>query len=145
MIDLKKRALFLFDFLRAHLPVFYDFYLELKTVITKENFIGVYVGICNASEIRLWYKNCVGGGYTWSTLIKLFVQPNCENCEECAEEIINHEVLHQVLSKVEGPKAKETLDNIHKAFYVYNCTTKKWEFIIKFAYEKKTTKTVTII
>jgi hypothetical protein len=146
MADLRKRARIPFDFIRISLPAFQDMWLKLKTTITKENFTGIYIGICNKSEVNMYFKNCVAGGYTGYVQIKLFAQPNCEDYEECAEDIINHEVLHQVLEKVGGIEAKKALDKIHKSFYVYDVTEKKWRFVIKFVHEKNsTTKTIEII
>lgn len=145
MVILKRNKRFLYDFIRVSLSGFQDMWLKFKTTITKENFTGIYVGICNKSEVNMYFKNCVAGGYTGFVQIKLFAQPNCEDYEECAEDIINHEVLHQVLEKVAGVEAKKALDKIHRSFYVYDCNEKKWRFVINFVYEKKATKTITII
>lgn len=93
----------------------------------------------------MYFKDCIAGGYTGFVQIKLFAQPNCENYEKCAEEILNHEVLHQVLNKIEGHEAKMALDNIHKSFYVYDGSSKKWNFVVNFVFEKKNTKTITIM
>jgi len=103
------------------------------------------VGICNKSEVNMYFDNCIAGGYTGFIQIKLFAQPECGDYEECAEEILEHEVLHQVLDSVVGHDAKMALDNIHKSFYVYDEETKKWRFIIKFVAGKKKNKTLQIV
>jgi hypothetical protein len=145
MADLGKRKRFLFDLVRVSLPAFKDYWLKFKTSITKENPIGIYVNICNSSEVNRYFKDCVAGGYTGWIQIKLFARENCSNYEECAEEIIIHEVLHQVLDQVVGHEAKMALDNIHQPFYVYDEVAKKWRFVLKFVGGKKVNKVIQII
>jgi hypothetical protein len=137
MTDLKRKKRVLFDFIRVSLPAFRDYWLKIKSAITKENSVGIYVGICNKSEINIYFKDCVAGGYTGFFQIKLFARPECEDYAECAEEILEHEVLHQVLNNIEGRETKKALDNIHKSFYVYDVIAKKWHFVVKFVLEKK--------
>jgi hypothetical protein len=145
MAHLKKRARFPFDLIRTSLPTFYDMWLMLKTRVTKENPIGIYVGICNKSEVNMFFEDCVAGGYTGWVLIKIFAHPECGDYAECAEEILNHEVLHQVLERIEGHEAKMALDNIHRSFYCYDEATKKWRFVVEFAAEDKLKKTIKIL
>lgn len=142
MANLKKRARIPFDLLRTTLPAFYDAWLAFRT--RHENPIGVYVHICNQSEINMYFKDAVAGGYTGWVLIKIFAHPQCGDYAECAEEIINHEVLHQVLDKVAGHEAKIALDKIHKSFYCYDMNEKKWRFVVQFSLEDKNKKTVKI-
>lgn len=143
MASLKKKARFPFDLIRTSLPAFYDAWLKLKT--RNENPIGVHVHICNQSEINMYFKDCVAGGYTGWVLIKLFAHPECGDYAECTEEILTHEVLHQVIEKVAGHEAKMALDHIHKSFYCYDEVTKKWRFVVEFAKEDKFKKTVKIL
>jgi hypothetical protein len=132
MADLKRKKHFLFDLLRVSLPAFKDYFLKVKTGLSNENPIGRYVGICNKSEVNMYFKDCIAGGYTGWVQIKLFAKLDCDDYEECAEEILTHEVLHQVLEEVEGRTTKKALDNIHQPFYVYDTTAKKWHFVIEF-------------
>lgn len=135
--DIKGIPLFLYDMLQVSLCALKDYWLKFKVTITKENYIGRYVGIISSSERRLSFEKCIAGGYTGYVLIKLFSNPDCDDYEECAEEILNHEILHQVLDKVVGHEAKMGLDNIHKSFYVLDCNENKWRFVIKFVSKKK--------
>lgn len=93
----------------------------------------------------MFFDNCIAGGYTGWIQIKIFARPECGDYEECAEEIIEHEVLHQVLDRVIGHDAKMSLDNIHKSFYVYDEGTKKWKFVVKFVVGKSEKKTLQIL
>jgi len=144
MAGLKKKARFPFDLIRVSLPAFYDYYLKIKAAVTKENPIGVYVGICNKSEVNMYFDNCIAGGYTGWIQIKIFARPECSDYEKCAEEIIGHEVLHQVLDQVVGHEAKMSLDNIHKSLYCYDTNTKKWRFTVEFVTKKKNSTTIEI-
>jgi len=135
--NVKYIPLFLYDFLQISLSAFKDYYLKLKVSITEEEYIGRYVGIMNPSERRFGFQKCIAGGYTGFVQIKLFANTDCDDYEECAEEILEHEVLHQVLDKVVGHDAKIALDKIHKSFYVLDCNENKWRFVIKFMSTKK--------
>lgn len=145
MADLQRKKRFLFDLVRVSLPAFRDYYLRVKTNVLGENPIGRYVGICNKSEVNMYFKDCIAGGYTGWVQIKLFAQKDCDDYEGCAEEILTHEVLHQVLEQVEGPYTKKALDNIHQPFFVYDTVAKKWHFVIEFVSGKLRKKLLKIL
>jgi hypothetical protein len=92
--------------------------------------------IVNEQEAKKMFANCLAGGVCERSSIKLFIAPDCENCEDCAVEILTHEVLHFVLDKIVGEIANEALDHIHKSFYVYDLKTKKWKFVVEFVHAK---------
>jgi hypothetical protein len=129
---LHKTSRFLFDFIILSIAGFLDFALKAKVLLTREDYIGKYLSICNASEIRMMFGRCIAGGYTGFVQIKLFSMENCSEWENCAEEILNHEVLHQVVYKVAGWDAKQKLDRVHQTFYVLDLKTKKWEYVVGF-------------
>jgi hypothetical protein len=135
--NLRNLPLFLFDFVRLAFSAFADYYLKIRTSLSKNNPIGAYVGVCNKSEIRMMFPECIAGGYTGFVQIKIFALPNCSDCEECAIELLNHEILHQTLDKVIGGEAKVKLDKIHKPFCVLDCATNKWSYVIRFVHEKR--------
>jgi hypothetical protein len=84
----------------------------------------------------MMFKGCIAGGYTGRVQIKIFVLPDCQDCEETAEATLNHEMLHQVLDRVIGSEAKRKLDNVQKPFYVLDIETNKWQYMVEFVNKK---------
>lgn len=114
-----------------------DYFTSMKIFITNENYVGIYVGICNKTEVKTFFSDMVAGGYTGYSYIKLFELQNIVDEEDCAVDILNHEVLHQVIGKVAGREAQQKLDNIHKSFYICEVETEKWKYTINFIFSKK--------
>lgn len=105
--------------------------------------------IVDDAERKEMFEKDIAGGFCnhkgGKTVVKLFISSDFEGeVEECTIEILNHEILHLALRKVEREKTERALDKIHKPFYVFDCETRKWQFVIKFIHEKNG-KTLTII
>jgi hypothetical protein len=115
-----------------------DYLLAMKVKLTKENHIGVYVGICNKSERKILFPNTIAGGYCGYSSIKIFTEPSrINNVEDCALQILNHEVLHQVIGETGGHEARDKLDNVHKPFYVLDCQINKMRYVVSFCLYRK--------
>jgi len=114
------RCLFkkIWKFLR-HGPFFlywtiYDYALTIWTRLRKIDYIGVYVGVMSKSERKFFFEDeIVGGGYNGYTIIRLFFETKWHSTR-AIEELIIHEVLHQVLYERISSKAYHMLDNVHK-------------------------------
>jgi hypothetical protein len=85
----------------------------------------------------MMFDSCSAGGFCGFVQIKLFALPNCGDYEECCEQILEHEVLHQTLGKMIGVDAKRELDHIHRSFFALDCNTNQWTYVLRFAHEKK--------
>jgi hypothetical protein len=104
--------------------------------------------IVTKEEAKEYFGKCIAGGFcdpddNYKT-IKLFIDKDCDDIENTTIEIINHEVLHHVLSKVAGEQANWQLDNVNQSFYVYDFAIKKWCFAVRFLLKSKETKTLVI-
>jgi len=111
----------------------YERLLWLKCKITKDDAIGTYVKVMSLSERRFIFAlDTRAGGYSTDVLIKLFADKEILVDEDSLTEVLNHEILHQVLDKVEGTKARLGLDNITKITTRFDCNEKKWYFNIDF-------------
>lgn len=132
---LMKLPQFLLDFLIVSYWGFYDIYLSLKYL---KNSPYVNVHVINKNEKRLLFPNDVAGGYSGIRLIKIFSLPNIPILDEfeIACDILNHEILHLVLSKI-SYEAKVKLDKIQRPIYVYNYENKKWSYRIVFIMTNK--------
>jgi hypothetical protein len=116
----------------------YERLLWLRCKITGENTIGCNIKVMSPSERRFIFAlDTRAGGYSTDVLIKMFADKEILVDEESLTEVLNHEVLHQVLDKVGGEKARLCLDNITKVTTMFNCNEKKWYFEIGFAKDGK--------
>lgn len=133
---LKRLPQVLYDVVELSISSLEDYLLKFKVIVTKEDYVGRHLGICNSSEIHMIFKSCIAGGYTGNVNIKLFASSKCKDYEEAAEQILEHEVLHQVLNRVVGFEAKKKLDNIHQSFYALDVRNQKWQYTIEFIRKK---------
>lgn len=93
---------------------FYDYALTLWVWLKGLNSIGVYVKIMSPSEkVELFNKEDVGCGYAGLTLIKIGFE-ECWMVEEAVENLLGHEILHQVLARRISGKTSHMLDNVHE-------------------------------
>jgi len=82
----------------------------------KKDYIGAYVYIMSKSEWAWWFGTSdVACGYNAYAMVKIGLRPEWFTVSATID-IINHEVLHQVLSARINDEAYEGLDNIHKVW-----------------------------
>lgn len=98
---------------------FYDLLLTAWTRAKNENHIGRYVKVMSPSEFAfLFSKETAGCGYTGFTLLKIWYKK--EYCTpHRVENLLTHEILHQVLRRRIGAEASHKLDNVHKVQLVW--------------------------
>jgi len=78
-----------------------------------EDYIGAYVYIISKSEWAWWFGDSdVACGYNAYAVVKIGLKPEWFTISGTID-IINHEVLHQVLSARISEEAYEKLNNIH--------------------------------
>lgn len=112
---------------------FYDYLLTFWTRLKKIDHIGVYVKIMSPSEHVLLFKETdIGYGYAGHTILKVGFKEQWIT-PEAVEDLLNHEVLHQIIKKRIGYKESKQLDEIHKSFSFIceNGKVKVWKIRFK--------------
>jgi hypothetical protein len=96
------------------------------------------IRICSKREKKTYFEDAVAGGISDENSIALFMLSNMiKEEEECAVQILNHEVLHQVLGRTIDKSTMMKLDNIQKPCYLYDYEAKKWSREVIFIFRKK--------
>lgn len=134
--------LWLWDYLNVFFMVYiYDSILQVKNKLLSDNDVSRTIKIMSPSERRfIFSQDAKAGGYSTAASIKLFSDPKITIDEDSLADMMNHEILHQVLKKVINQSTCKGLDNITKAYPMFNCDENKWYFEIKFI-NKRTGKT----
>ena len=91
-----------------------DYILSLWVLWKNIDYIGVYIKIMSPSEEAfLFDEPVVGFGYAGFPTIKIGFRKQWM-CPELVAELLNHEVLHQVITRRINWKTSRQLDNIHR-------------------------------
>jgi hypothetical protein len=119
---------------------FYDLLLHIKVKLFRENPIGVYVGICRNFEKDWFFESDGVGGYCGLAIIRLFATDTgmLLGTEEGITDVLNHEVLHQVIGKVAGSKARHELDNVHKSYWLIEGKTGRYSLVFVYTKDGRT-------
>lgn len=100
---------------------FYDYLLTLWVYLKGIDAVGVYVKIMSPSERALLFdEEDVGCGYTGFTLIKIGFKEQWMTAE-AVENLLGHEVLHEVLYKRIERDTCHKLDAIHFPQFKNGC------------------------
>lgn len=92
----------------------YDYFLTLWVWLKGIDSVGVYIKIMSPSEKAILFdEEDVGCGYTGCTLIKIGFRKEWATAE-AVENLLGHEILHQVLGRRISNKASHKLDDVHE-------------------------------
>lgn len=116
--------------------------LSLNTRLPYFLLMSMSIRICSKRDKKYLGDKCIAGGIvgksirTGEDIIVLFMSNEVEDQTGCVIQLLSHEYLHYILTKVIDDETSMKLDNINHPFYVWDVKSRKWNYSIEFVHKK---------